>query len=708
MAGQKCGMASCGCPGFSWGGRGENAGSLQGESPTPKGIDLLDRGDYFEVSTGQISLGLGKHGSLLRWIDRGGNRLDLAGDIMALKERDGVIVKPVFDKWSVVHKTALRLSILLSGRFGTGKTQPEFEAVVHFYAERSFIRLDVTLRNPNPAVHRGGAWDLGDPNSYFFQGMGLNILTGNRGRGELFVNSSEGLLSKEKLTVNQASSGLDNYLSINHVNRLGEVDIPFKGYEVLSNGKSVTQGTQADPLAAWSPDAHTWISCYVPGFWQNFPKSLSIVSNGIQVGLFPDHMAGEFELQPGEQKRHTLYLAVDGDGKSLLWARAPLVPKVEAERFSRYVSLGQSELAAAYDELIRPVDDGGFDKKNQVVDEYGWRHYGDVWADHESALSKEPLISHYNNQYDLIKGLTLQFLRKGKRHWFHRAIQMADHVADIDIYHTDGDRAEFNHGMFWHTDHHLPACTSTHRTISLAHKALKPLGSFGGGPAPDHNYATGLALLYWMTGELRYKTAVLELAGNIMQCVDSPHTFCELGLKILKTGISKVRRNTGGAYTDIFRFNGPSRVSGNSLNTLLDGFLISGDRQFLEAAEQVIARAVSLKDDFEQMALYDAEKRWMYTVFLSALGRYLDVKTDLDEIDGRFSFGREVLLRYAAWMEKREEPYLDKAESLEFPTETWAAQDIRKADIFAWAACHSTGDQREGFISRSRFFSSMP
>jgi len=671
-----------------------------------KALKLSHQDGIIEVSTGKIRLGLGTCSPLLRWIKGEGKCLtDLSSQILFLRDRDGGIMRPIVDRWSVVHDTDLRCSILFTGRFEGPKEQPEFEVVFHFYAGQAFIRMDVTLKNTKPAVHKGGAWDLGDPNTFLFQEFNLNVLSENKGRGELIPEPSGDPVFGQDVAVNQASSGLDNYLSLNHVNRHGKVDHSFKGYQVIRRGKIVGEGGQADPLATWSPDHHTWLSCYVQSFWQNFPKSLSIVPNGIQVGLFPNQMAGEFELQPGEQKTHTLYLAVGHKpGNPLLWARAPLVSRVASDMFCRFAPRGPVELSQAYDELIRPVGEGSFEKKNHMVDEYGWRHYGDVWADHESASSDEPLISHYNNQYDLIKGLALQFLRTGNPRWFRLAMQMADHVADIDIYHTDGDRPEFNRGMFWHTDHHLPACTSTHRTISMAHKSVKPGGSFGGGPAPDHNYTTGLTLLYWMTGELRYKKAVLELAGNIIQCVDSPHTFSELGLKAIKKIVSKIRRSADGSYADIFRYNGPSRVSGNSVNTLLDGFLVSGDRRFMERAEQVIARAVSLEDDFEKMALLDAERRWMYTVFLSALGRYLDVKTDLDEIDEHFSFGREVLLRYAAWMEKRERPYLEKAKSLEFPTETWAAQDIRKADIFAWAACHSKGAERQGYISRCSFF----
>src|SRR4029079_4657263 len=67
-------------------------------------------------------------------------------------------------------------------------------------------------------------------------------------------------------------------------------------------------------------------------------------------------------------------------------------------------------------------------------------------------------------------------------------------------------------------------------------------------------------------------------------------------------------------------------------------------------------------------------------------------------------YARASLLHYARWMAAHEYPYLDKPEILEYPTETWAAQDIRKSDVFAYAAQHARGDEREQFLERAAFF----
>ena len=55
-------------------------------------------------------------------------------------------------------------------------------------------------------------------------------------------------------------------------------------------------------------------------------------------------------------------------------------------------------------------------------------------------------------------------------------------------------------------------------------------------------------------------------------------------------------------------------------------------------------------------------------------------------------------------MVEHEYPYLDKPEKLQFPTETWAAQDIRKSDVLYYAALHASNDERHLFDERGAFF----
>ncbi len=92
-------------------------------------------------------------------------------------------------------------------------------------------------------------------------------------------------------------------------------------------------------------------------------------------------------------------------------------------------------------------------------------------------------------------------------------------------------------------------------------------------------------------------------------------------------------------------------------------------------------------------------------MFLQSLGKYLDYKVHLGELDRDVrAMVARALLHFARWMAANERPYLDHPEVLEFPTETWAAQDMRKSEIFDYASRHATGADEQAFIERAEFF----
>ena len=53
------------------------------------------------------------------------------------------------------------------------------------------------------------------------------------------------------------------------------------------------------------------------------------------------------------------------------------------------------------------------------------------------------------------------------------------------------------------------------------------------------------------------------------------------------------------------------------------------------------------------------------------------------------AYARASLLHYARWMAEHERPYLAHPEQLEYVTSTWAAQDLRKANVLRLAAAYA-------------------
>jgi hypothetical protein len=140
------------------------------------------------------------------------------------------------------------------------------------------------------------------------------------------------------------------------------------------------------------------------------------------------------------------------------------------------------------------------------------------------------------------------------------------------------------------------------------------------------------------------------------------------------------------------------------VNTLLDAWLLTAQRPYLTKAEALIQRCVHPTDDVASRDLLNVEGRWSYTMFLSALARYLDVKKEGGEQDTGYAYGQASLLRYAAWMLENEEAYFEHPERLEYPTETWAAQEFRKANVFRLAAAHADEPLRSRLIQRGTEF----
>ncbi len=569
-----------------------------------------------------------------------------------------------------------------------------------FWAGLSLVKIEFTVRNPRRAKHKGGYWDLGDPGSMYIKDLSLVLWPSQPAETILFSTETSNPFQETgpPLEVYQDSSGGKLWQSPVHVNKDGIVPITFKGYR-LKAGHSETYGLRASPLVKILTKDKTEISLAVPYFWQNFPKAIKVEKDLVRLSLFPEEFNDLHEIQGGEQKTHEFWLAF-GDEKypapELAWTYSPITPILDPNWISQteavlYFSENQGD--KNYNKITQEAVEGknSFFVKREKIDEYGWRNFGDVYADHETIFhkGKRPLVSHYNNQYDLIYSFLIQFLHTGDIRWFNLGHELARHVYDIDVYHTKEDKPAYNNGLFWHTFHYVDAYRSTHRCYS------RDAGITGGGPSNEHLYSSGLLLYYLLTGDPRAKEVVIKFGEHVIE-MDKPLKF----LRWLDNSPSGLASQTRDPW-----YHGPGRGAGNSINCLLDAYQLTRDRKFLAKAEELIRRCIHPRDDIEARELRKPEERWSYTVFLQVLGKYLLLKHEWNELDYMFAYGRESLLHYARWMAKNEYIYLDKPELLEYPTETWAAQEIRKAEVFNLAAYFSSAtNERKLFLEKAKFF----
>ena len=563
------------------------------------------------------------------------------------------------------------------------------------------IKLSARLHNPNRAAHQSGLWDLGDMGSVNIDSFALtfssalpeigfcvkdDVVTENN--DPLYISPSIG----EKIRLTQYSSGGEHWQSPIHWDENKTLPFEENGFKFTVGRDVKLTGKRASPSVAINT-ANESLVVAMRDYWQNFPVKVSGTEGSVTWELFSE----KTELQGGESKTWCFncrvveqeiakYALVKDSGNS----SSDVVITYDKSYLNRtgvfpHISFDRSAYLA---ELISLGLDGdrNFFFKREATDVYGWRDFGDIWADHEAVAdtNAEYFVSHYNNQYDPLLGLTKQFLSTGDKRYLGLIKPLSQHIQDIDIYDTAEDKADYNGGLFWHTDHYLKAETCSHRSHSKYHSASYEGFLGGGGPGGQHCYTTGLALQYWLFGDERAKAKVVQLCNWIRCFYRGSGSMLDRTFRFLKFDLKKnVLTNLGFKQPGyLFPLD---RGTGNFLVALLDTYELTSNIKLLEEAGYVVRNTIHPLEEVSQRNLQDFETTWFYTVFLQATARFLLTKEIEQQIDDDYWYARHSYMHYAEWMLNNEDFYLNHPDRLEFPNDTWCAQDIRKATIFCYA-----------------------
>lgn len=679
---------------------------VSSDPPTPVPVPLTvgHERDALVVSTGPavFTFAEGTASPFASVAAGGRTLLDAARTRLGVYAADGREAVVRFDRVEVEEEGPLRAAVMLSGVV-EGDAALRVSCRVELFAGQTSARVRVVLHNPRRAQHPGGYWELGDGGSVLLRRVALELAPADAAAGsapfEVFCSPERGAAFERfdaPFRIHQESSGRANWQSPVHVNREGRVPMRYPGYRIEAGALERT-AAQATPIVSVGAGAYR-LSVTSRLFWEVFPKAYAVGADGVlAIDLLPE-IDDLHELQGGERFAHEIALAFGDGGDAMLEVfRTPSTPIVDPEWWAAAGDVPfldpVRDLDAPCERLVRAAIEGDntFAHKRDRIDEYGWRHFGDLYADHENGTGGGPLrVSHYNNQYDAIFGALAQLMRSGNPGWWDVARDLAHHVAHVDIYWTDEDKSAYNGGLFWHTSHYVDAGRSTHRSYPRAERVG------GGGPSVEHNYSTGLLMHHLMTGDPWSREAVLRLARWTVEMDDGRLTV----FRFLSGGRTGLASATASAD-----YHGPGRGAANAIQTLLNAWRLTHAPEWLEKADELIRRCVHPLDDIAARNLPDVERRWSYVVFLQALGRYLMTSVEMSRLDEGFRYARASLLHYARWMAEHEYPYLDKPEILEYPNETWAAQDLRKAEVFDVASRFAADkDERQRFIDRARFF----
>lgn len=550
-----------------------------------------------------------------------------------LATSDGRIHAPLAESVTVESTGPGRTVWRLRFRIPTGLAQPLL-ADVRISACPGFpaLSIETTLTNPNASVRATmGLWPLGSQGAAYLRSFALRLIQpATTATTYACATENPWVSASRPIRIEQESSGGLHSDLRTHINRHGKVAHRYNGYRVLSGAEQLGAGFRADPFLEMQVGADR-IGIGMQDFWQNFPVALD--SSGVIEFLSSTYGDGEHELQGGEAKTWTSLISVlpldaGDDARRRMHAAciAPLrvLPAVElVERSNAICPVTRRDdhrrpaVERAALAMIRDPRANVFTQR-EMIDEYGWRNYGDLWADNETGCTGAPrpmgkLISHYNQEYDWGFGMLLQALRNSgiddaaASDFAGLAIAALRHEADIDTYHCWPLEAHaggaYCGGHFTHSAHGVEAGDGTHRggpSEAWWGTLDWPWGR-GGGPESGHYHTRGQWLLYHLTGNRRHLDSALERTSSVE----------------LKIG------------TDQFsQMENADRCVGHSLQILLDAWQGTADDKFLRLAAKLVDQTRFARTHAEKLNQNPHIASFTHAIYLREYVRFLEALDD--------------------------------------------------------------------------------
>ncbi len=348
---------------------------------------------------------------------------------------------------------------------------------------------------------------------------------------------------------------------------------------------------------------------HIADFWQNYPKSIDWEGNTAKIGLLPFLEHKEiYEQYSPEEKRQLLYFITDEGYQIHVGMRR--FTKIgfsgtekEASRLTETIlmrpSLDEIERSRAYGRVIRCCEEtkhfddiaeqgykmfmGLKDKKR----EYGMFNYGD-WHG-------ERMVNWGNNEYDLPYAGAIQFLRGAGEEYARMGLLAAEHMEQVD--HVRVHLNEAFSGLFYlHTPGH-----SWYYEEYKDESAWEYFNVHLG-----HIFVQGLTEWYKITGEDRFKAAVVSCADTLAEVYGTEFDFVT------------------------------EREPAWAMLAMLDAFELTRDQKYLNACRLIVERVAYKQDsngcikallgfpETERKIMFGG-KPFMCGILMSALNYYAEV-----------------------------------------------------------------------------------
>jgi len=220
-------------------------------------------------------------------------------------------------------------------------------------------------------------------------------------------------------------------------------------------------------------------------FWQQYPKSLAVDGNTLEIGLFaPSEATPAYRPRFGEAKRHDIWLTFSAeplstDDQEALGLLADEPPRLfDGEWFclSGGISVLDPEWFEHQPKLAKYVADSYGDISTaRVTRHFGLRDFGDMPYTAPQWL---------NGYWAMVQGALNCGLASADQRWIERSFEIARHIADVDAVHIPPGHPDWNE---WHG---LTCALGSDHSVHN-----------GGAKWAAFQIGESLLLHYWMTGD---------------------------------------------------------------------------------------------------------------------------------------------------------------------------------------------------------------
>ncbi len=542
--------------------------SNAGANPAPtRPVTVEETDERITLATGDLRLAIGKKSAaFIESLSIGGKeRLTSAGRGLVIHTADGKEARAATPSSVTIEEPGpMRATVALKGAF----------ADIHDGLLRYTVRVSVYAGKPQVKLHvwleNDGAYGYGqrDPPREWFEFKGMAVEIGLNLGGAILAEC-EGAQAKGRFRVEQNARPNYNWNAFR--------------FTVTDGEKELASGARTDGIVALS-GADGRLTTGIRHFWQNYEKAIELDNTKLTLWLWP--IGGEWPRQakrPNASRRgvfdqfktpglyrlpgstHKGYeMVLDFSGRDAAAVSAslsePLMALAEPAYYAAteatpgwmapanfvtgtdadYDAKVQSWNAVARNAVRTEPDYKGsiyFAKRGGADNRgfwYGWMDYGDLaWAAGTSSL-----------HYDWTWIMLLNYLRTGEPDFLRLGTAMARHRIDVDQRWSDRDAPAYR------------ALTAYEKGYTDIHFGR----GTGGRPTTTHNWISGVALWYMLTGEPK----ALECAWRNAQGVR-------------ERSVERRRRRGPAA-------GGQSRESGWSILALCSLYDVTGDRAFLDDA----------------------------------------------------------------------------------------------------------------------------